>query len=595
MLAWLRTRLWAIGSLFIGVRVQSPVCYANCEAIMMKLLNPQIVALVLAVGATSGAEASAFQLNVVEARVGLAPGGSFGSRVYAVPALGGGPGEDVLVLELAGAQLGSLSRYGPGSQTRIWLLSGTDVGSQMGINSSVTLFEDWTGDGVPELLLGISPGCRLIVVDGATGAQVSEISNPLPCGLFAVSAFGTAAGLGADYNGDGIRDLYSGDPLAGLGGNDAGALLIIDAVSGALLAQTVGLSAGDFLGSQVIFADNSVLGVGGDLIVSSSGGTGSGSSAGEVSVLDAITLQPRFSLLGAGPGSRFGSTIALLGDLDADGYSEIVVGAPFEVGPGGLSGGAAYVFSGQSGALMARLDNGIIGDRFGHVVAAAGDVNGDGVPDIVVSSLGAQPSPSAVGTVWTWSGADFRNLDAFQTGVAGDELGRSIVGVGDSDGDGFDDFVVGTASPDGPLATPVPGEALTLSSCACSSANVCSVGGLGSSLSACWSGTQGELQLVAVGLPVDVPGYLVVGDQAGQLPLGFGLLCVAGNVQRLILDGAGIAWSDGDGTARLNVSASDIDSFSGASGESLYVHFIHPAGPPTGGGRLSGAIQVIIN
>ena len=94
---------------------------------------------------------------------------------------------------------------------------------------------------------------------------------------------------------------------------------------------------------------------------------------------------------------------------------------------------------------------------------------------------------------------------------------------------------------------------------------------------------------------MNVPGYFVVGDQAGQLPVGFGVLCVGGRVQRLILDGAGVAWSDADGDARLNVSASDIGSFTGNPGSSLYIQFMYRAGLPLGGVRLSGAIQTVTN
>ena len=313
----------------------------------------QVVGLALVMGVSGGSDASALQLNVVGTRIGSTPGGAFGSQVWAVPTLGSGSGDDVLVLELAGPQLGSLSRYGPQSQAPLWLLSGADIGSQMGINSSVAYIEDRTGDGVPDLLLGVSPGCRLIVVDGATGGQVQEIANPLACfagGIFSASAFGSAVVVGADHNGDGFKDIYSGDMMASLGGNDAGAVLIIDAVTGALLSQIVGVCDGCNLGSQVIFADNSIPGVSADLIISSPGG------AGEVTVFDSITLQPRFSLLGADPGSRFGSSIAALGDIDADGYSEIAVGAPFEVGSGGSSSGAAYVYSGQSGEIMESLE-----------------------------------------------------------------------------------------------------------------------------------------------------------------------------------------------------------------------------------------------
>jgi hypothetical protein len=84
----------------------------------------------------------------------------------------------------------------------------------------------------------------------------------------------------------------------------------------------------------------------------------------------------------------FGSAVAGLEDLDGDGRGDLVVGASLSDAKGS-GAGSAYVYSGATGALLWTLRGEASGDAFGYAVADAGDVNGDGASDVLVGAPGA--------------------------------------------------------------------------------------------------------------------------------------------------------------------------------------------------------------
>jgi len=147
------------------------------------------------------------------------------------------------------------------------------------------------------------------------------------------------------------------------------------------------------------------------------------------------------------PGSSFGHAATGVGDVDGDGFDDVAVGAP-EFGP--TDEGKVYLYRG--GAPVSRTPawafaGGLDGARFGYSIAGAGDVNGDGYADVLVGAPGTDGagewagaahvflgSPSGLGSLpdWTVLGAHL-----------GDSLGFTVSGAGDVDGDGYDDVVVG--------------------------------------------------------------------------------------------------------------------------------------------------------
>jgi hypothetical protein len=155
-------------------------------------------------------------------------------------------------------------------------------------------------------------------------------------------------------------------------------------------------------------------------------------------------------------------------DLDGDGFPELVVGAwladPVAAGVPQVDAGTLFIFSGaallggarQEQALRFRLD-GEAGSRLGRPIAIVGDINRDGVPDLFVGAHRASPGGRQnAGRGYVISGADFSILHRFDGETAHDFLGRSVIPVGDVNGDGYPDLAVGASQGDGGQAEGLP-------------------------------------------------------------------------------------------------------------------------------------------
>lgn len=137
---------------------------------------------------------------------------------------------------------------------------------------------------------------------------------------------------------------------------------------------------------------------------------------------------------GAATRDSLGGSVAAAGDVNGDGVGDFIVGVP----GANSSAGSAFVFSGSDYRELFRFD-GPAGSRFGTSVAGAGDVDGDGHADLIVGAPGVLSLP---GRAYVYSGTDFHELHLFP-GAAGDRLGTSVAGAGDVNGDLVPDLVVG--------------------------------------------------------------------------------------------------------------------------------------------------------
>src|SRR5262245_28530518 len=132
-----------------------------------------------------------------------------------------------------------------------------------------------------------------------------------------------------------------------------------------------------------------------------------------------------FSVKGDQPSDGFGSAVHAAGDVNKDGYRDIIVGA---VGwDGDLPVGYARVYSGKNGSLLHSWSG---FNDFGAAVAGAGDVNGDGHDDLIVGGDGSVRVYSGKSGLLLW----------MKTDVAG-KLGWSVDGLGDVNHDGYSDIV----------------------------------------------------------------------------------------------------------------------------------------------------------
>lgn len=140
----------------------------------------------------------------------------------------------------------------------------------------------------------------------------------------------------------------------------------------------------------------------------------------------------------------FGASIAAAGDVNADGVPDIIIGSRLNAVGGAPFLGSAYVFSGADGSELYRFDGNEENASFGVEVSGAGDYNNDGYDDVMVSAPNQDMFSGAhpnVGYVYVYSGFDGSRLNTFR-GDAEDYLGSKIAGAGDLNGDGFDDILL---------------------------------------------------------------------------------------------------------------------------------------------------------
>ncbi len=330
------------------------------------------------------------------------------------------------------------------------------------------------------------PLITLDTLDGNNGVKVD--------GTAAGQELGRVAHTAGDLNGDGLDDIVVTLPNATVNGKAlAGAVYVIFGSTTYASPLTVdnlpagkgfrinGLHSFDQLGYAAAGAGDMNNDGYDDLILGAPGASHDDvESSGTAfvifgrptfpTVVDLGTLNGGngLRLNGVMPDARLGSSVAGAGDINRDGFADVIVGAPNATVGGKEAAGYAYVVYGNTGftpVLSAAALNGSNGFRFsgnaaedntGMMVASAGDVNRDGFADLLVAAPSAKVgSQTEAGRVYTifGGGAIGSNINAtalngtngFRAdGVAqADHAGRSVAAAGDVNGDGFGDIVIG--------------------------------------------------------------------------------------------------------------------------------------------------------
>ncbi len=321
--------------------------------------------------------------------------------------------------------------------------------------ASATGIGDLDSDGFPDMVIGAPrhdlPGDEsagaVYILSGRTQALIRRLDGPTE-GAY----FGQSVAALSDQNGDGIDDILVGAPRNDTdGGHKSGSLFVYSGADGSLLLQVDGQWNNQELGEYVANAGDVDHDGIDDLLAGMPKGTfNNNHESGLVQVYSGVDGHLIHTWGGADNEDRAGAALAGNFDWNQDGYADVLFGAERADLSAGNDAGAAYLYSGKTGALLRTFEGLARGDRFGHAVALAGDWDGDSIPDIAIGAHYAKVGErNKAGSVYIYAGIDGSLLFRIDGQAAGDELGWAIAGGNDLNGDDIADLLVGAPGVEG--------------------------------------------------------------------------------------------------------------------------------------------------
>ena len=329
----------------------------------------------------------------------------------------------------------------------LWTFNGANAGDQFG--SSVAAIQSL---GYPILIVGAPmfdgqyADCGAVYIySGINGNLLQSYTGSAPNEELAA-----AVSDSGDVDGDGRPDIVVGTPFWSYGLSTCGAIFIISGftlqpINGEFFS---GIQAGALLGWSVAAAGD-VDHDGHDDIIAGAPFAGP-NGEGQAYVMSPWTGQTLYTKTGNMANAQFGYAVSGSRDVDNDGWSDFIVGSPFD-NTTGAAGGRVKVFSGHTGSLLHNI-TGQSGFHFGLSVSLISDIDGDGNADFIAGSpYGDHNGTQQTGIVRVFSGANGNTIHSFFGDTAGDYLGWSVCRGGDVNNDGMPDVIAGApfAAPNG--------------------------------------------------------------------------------------------------------------------------------------------------
>ncbi len=330
-----------------------------------------------------------------------------------------------------GQGAGKIYVYSSASGKLLWSTTG-NAGDALGL--CIEASGDFNQDGIPDVISGAPNAGKAMVYSGNDGKILFTFSSDQDG-----SAYGRQAKTIGDINDDGIDDIIIGAPTDSTKAPGAGAAFIYSGKSGKELLQLYGESAGDNFGRTVAGRKN---GKGYFAIGAPNSGEG---NRGQTYVYEGLSANPKFVIKSDDKGAQLGGMfISIVGDFNNDDEPDIYASdwSHNELGP---STGRVYVHSGKDGSLLFTKSGEAAGDGFGIGIADAGDINDDGYDDLVIGSWQHSAISPSGGKVYVYSGRDGSLMTTYSGNVPGETFGFDATGLGDVDGDGIIDFLVTSA------------------------------------------------------------------------------------------------------------------------------------------------------
>jgi FG-GAP repeat protein len=349
----------------------------------------------------------------------------------------------VLVLIFA-AQL-SAQAAGGRSET---LLQWNGLGRSEHFGSAVDGLEKITGRGRVNLIVGAPDATQNKLAAGAVSVFAGDDGSLIFrwTGESNSCDFGRSVADAGDVDGDRISDIVVGAPRTDPNGiTDAGSVYVYSGATAQLLYRWDGNAMYDNFGVSVSGAGDVNQDGYADVITGAlyadPGGVDAAGIAYVYSGADGTLL---YSWTGSSTTAYFGGAVSGAGDVNGDGYHDVIVGA-YGTDPGSIPyAGAAYVYSGLDGSLLYQWSGSAKEIFFGASVSTAGDLNGDGLADVIVGAPRAHPQGRGyAGSVFVYSGADGTRLYRLNGVESGSQFGTVVSEAGDINQDGYNDILIG--------------------------------------------------------------------------------------------------------------------------------------------------------
>ena len=347
-----------------------------------------------------------------------------------------------------------------------WFDEGDENGAEYG--NAVAAAGDVNGDGYDDIIVGapkhsniVDRGGSVFVYYGSAGGLPNQFDWTLSSDRKG-AAFGAAVGAG-DFNGDGYDDIIIGAPEYNATASGQGRVYVVYGSPTGLAAAPAwtfeGTQKEEFLGYAVASAGYVNDDPYADIIIGSWRHQVDGSPVGAALLFygqagGLTQTAPDWTANGSQTGSAFGAAVDSAGDVNNDGYDDIIVGAP-NYDHEQIDEGAAFLFLGRPSGLSGTGDHDwmVEGNQddvhFGASVSGAGQVNGDAYADVIIGAPHYTDTVADEGAVFVFYGSGSAlplGETADWTAVSrqtGSWFGVSVSGAGDVNKDGFDDVIVG--------------------------------------------------------------------------------------------------------------------------------------------------------